>query len=65
VIGTFHGKSLAEGPPQIGGGTLGGWLVAIMFAALIPFFAFREMGGVIGWPQLNALCFTRRLRAAR
>jgi hypothetical protein len=67
VVGKFHGKSVAEGMPQVAGGTLGGWPVVaiIMCAALMPFFAFRELGRVIGQAQFNALCFTGRLKAPR
>jgi hypothetical protein len=67
LVGLWHGKSLAESFPVIGGGTIGGWLAAalIMCIALIPFFAFREMTRVIGRPQFYALCFTGRLKAAR
>jgi hypothetical protein len=67
LVGLWHGKSLTESVPAIGGGTIGGWLAVamIMCVALIPFFAFREMTRVIGRPQFYALCFTGRLRAAR
>ena len=67
LVGLWHGKSLAESFPAIGGGTIGEWLAAalIMCIALIPFFAFREMTRVIGRPQFYALCFTGRLKAAR
>jgi len=67
LVGLWHGKSLAESFPVIGGGTIGEWLAAalIMCIALIPFFAFREMTRAIGRPQFYALCFTGRLKAAR
>jgi len=67
LVGIWHGKSLAESVPAIGGGTIGGWLAVatVMCVALIPFFAFREMTRVIGRPQFYALCFTGRLKAAR
>ena len=67
LVGLWHGKSLVESVPAIGGGSIGGWLAVavIMCVALIPFFAFREMTRVIGRPQFYALCFTGRLKAAR
>jgi hypothetical protein len=65
LVGLWHGKSLAESFPVIGGGTIGEWLAAalIMCIALVPFFAFREMTRAIGRPQFFALCFTGRLKA--
>jgi hypothetical protein len=67
LVGPFHGKSLTESIPAIGGGTIGGGFAValIMCIALIPFFAFREMTRAIGRPQFYALCFTGRLKAVR
>jgi hypothetical protein len=67
LVGLWHGKSLAESVPAIGGGTIAGWLAValIMCVSLVPFFAFREMTRAIGRPQFYALCFTGRLKAAR
>ena len=50
VVGLFHGKSVAESFPQVGGGGLVGVLTvgAILCIALVPFFAFREIARVIG-----------------
>lgn len=64
-LGLWHGKSAAESVPQIGGGTLKGWLcvVAIFFVSLAPFFAFREIGRVIGEDQLWDLMFKRRSKS--
>jgi hypothetical protein len=62
LTGLWHGKSAAESIPQIGGGTLKGWLcaIAIFFVSLAPFFAFREIGRVIGADELWDLIFKRR-----
>lgn len=61
LIGVWHGKSAIESIPQIGGGTLKGFLcvIGIMFVSLIPFFAFREIGRVIGEDELWTLIFKR------
>ncbi|WP_020174687.1 hypothetical protein [Methyloferula stellata] len=65
LLGLWHGKSAAESVPQIGGGTLKGWLcvVAILFVSLAPFFAFREIGRVIGEDALWDLMFKRRSKS--
>ena len=50
VVGVFRGKTIGESIPIIGGGTLSGvvFVGIILAVALIPFFAFREIGRVIG-----------------
>ncbi len=65
LIGLWHGKSALESIPKIGGGTWVGWLVAIaiFFVSLAPFFAFREIGRVIGRDVLWDLMFKRRAKA--
>ncbi len=72
LVGFFRGRSAIQSFPAIGGGTLQGFLcvVAIMFVSLIPFFAFMEIGRVIGEDRLWALLFKRgavalELRSAR
>ena len=62
LIGVWHGESAASSFPRIGGGTLTGLLCvgAILFVSLLPFFAFREIGRVIGENQLWNLLFRRR-----
>lgn len=59
LVGLWHGKSAIASFPRIGGGTLQGFLcvVALMFIALIPFFAFREIGRVIGEGKLWDMIF--------
>jgi fumarate reductase subunit C len=60
LVGVFRGKTIGESIPTIGGGTPSGvFFVGIILAiALIPFFAFREVGRVIGERALHALMFT-------
>ena len=50
IVGVFKGKTIGESIPVIGGGTPSGvFFVGIILAvALIPFFAFREVGRAIG-----------------
>ena len=45
LIGLWHGKTLSQSIPNIGGGTLQGILMVgiIMFVVLMPFFAFWEL----------------------
>lgn len=59
LIGTWHGKTISQGIPDIGGGTLQGILMIgiIMFVVLMPFFAFRELEGALGKEQLRLLLF--------
>ncbi len=61
LVGVFHGRGAVESFPAIGGGTLEGFLcvIAIIFVSLVPFFAFREIGRVIGEDRLWALLFKR------
>jgi hypothetical protein len=59
LIGLWRGKSLVGSVPAIGGGGIHGAVSAciIMAVALIPYFAFREFGRVIGRERLHALLF--------
>ncbi|MGP8232287.1 MAG: hypothetical protein ACLQL2_06420 [Methylovirgula sp.] len=61
LLGLRHGKGAIASFPPIGGGTVKGFLcvVALMFVALIPFFAFREIGRVIGEDKLWDMIFKR------
>ncbi len=61
LVELWRGKRAVESFPQIGGGTWKGFLcvVAILFVSLIPFFAFREIGRVIGEDELWNLIFKR------
>jgi len=62
LIGTWHGKTVAESIPDIGGGSLKGILVVglMMFVVLIPFFALKEIGRAIGDDNLYELLLVRR-----
>jgi hypothetical protein len=62
LVGRLHGESLAQAFPEIGDGSVRGWLAmaVILCVALVPFFAFREVGREIGGPMLKALFFTGR-----
>ncbi len=65
VVGVWGGKTIAESVPSIGGGGLKGVLSvgAIVSFGLIPYFAFKEVGRVIGENELRALILTRRPKA--
>ena len=66
VVGIFKGKTIGESIPSIGGGSLSGvfFVGIILSVALIPFFAFREIGRVIGERELHSLMFTDGAKAA-
>jgi hypothetical protein len=57
VVGLFHGKSVAQSFPQIGGGGLLGvfCVTGLLCIALVPFFAFKEIARVIGEPRFRLL----------
>ncbi len=57
VIGLFKGESAAAAVPLIGGGGVGGLICVtlILFVALIPFFAFRDLSRVLGPEKLREL----------
>jgi len=59
LTGVLHGKTFFQSVPSIGGGTLQGILMVgiIMFVALMPFFAFRELDRAIGTQELHNLLF--------
>lgn len=65
LVGFWHGKTLSQSIPDIGGGTLQGILMVgiIMFVVLMPFFAFRELDRVIGTEQLRSLLFGGETKA--
>jgi hypothetical protein len=60
LVGVFKGKTIAQSIPSIGGGSLSGvvFVGIILSIALIPFFAFREIGRAIGERELRALLLT-------
>ncbi|MGA7371734.1 MAG: hypothetical protein WBW37_03755 [Methyloceanibacter sp.] len=57
ALGWFHGKSVAESFPQIGGGGVVGTLcvTGLLCIALLPFFAFREIARAIGETEFRLL----------
>ena len=61
-LGVFKGKTITESLPSIGGGGPRGtiFMLIIITILLIPFFAFREIGQVIGERELHSLIFTRK-----
>jgi hypothetical protein len=65
IVGVFHGKPIAESVPLIGGGSPAGVasVGAVLFVALIPFFAFREVSHALGEGELQKLLFARRVPA--
>ena len=63
VVGLFKGDHAAH-VPVIGGGGLAGvvCVAAILFFALIPFFAFRNFNRALGPGRMKALLFGSPLR---
>jgi hypothetical protein len=61
LVRVFKGKTIGESIPSIGGGSLSGifFVGIILSIALIPFFAFREIGRAIGERELHSLIFHR------
>jgi hypothetical protein len=59
VMGLIHGESLAAAVPAIGGGGFAGLVctAVILFVALTPYFAFRNLSRVLGPARLNAILF--------
>jgi hypothetical protein len=66
IVGMWHGKTLAQSIPQVGGGGLEGELIVwtILFVVLIPFFAYTELRRGLGKDHLHSLMFTKRPDAA-
>jgi hypothetical protein len=64
LVGVFTGRTISQSIPAIGGASLQGLLShgAVMFVAMIPFFAFREIGRVIGRRELRSLLLSRGTR---
>ena len=61
VGGMLRGETARQSIPSIGGGTPLGMLLAglIVSLSLVPYFAFRAIGGVLGEGELRAMLFTR------
>ena len=60
VVGKFKRQTISESFPHIGDGSPKAWLFAIIIITigLIPFFAFREVGRVLGEHELRSLFLT-------
>jgi hypothetical protein len=66
VIGTFQGKGILESLPPIGGDPKATVSVILIFTfELIPYFAYREIGRVIGEGEIYSLVFAHRRSAER
>ena len=65
LVGMFHGKTIAQSIPEMGGGGLEGILLIglIAFVVLIPFFAFREFARIVGEDELKSLMLGRGTKA--
>jgi len=59
IEGVIRGRTVADSLPSIGGGGLEGLISAtvIVFVALTPFFALRNLGYALGADRLWALVF--------
>ena len=62
LVGVFKGKTVTESFPNIGGGSPRGifFMIVVITVLLSPFFAYREVGKVIGEHELHSLMFTRK-----
>jgi len=65
VVGLLHGRGVAASVAEVGGGTLHQLIATslIGFLILVPFFAFRTLGELVGERNLVIVFFGRR-RAA-
>jgi hypothetical protein len=65
IVGLFHHRAIADSVAELGGGTFA-QLVAtsiVMLLVLIPFFAFRSLGEVVGEHNLVRVFLWPRKRA--
>jgi len=62
VVGLFHSRTISDSMADFGGGTLDQLIAAsfIGFLILIPFFAFRALGEVVGERNLVQVFFSHR-----
>jgi len=61
IVGLWYGKGILQSMPGFGGGGIDGVIMVgvLMSVALIPFFAFTEIGRVFGPAALQTLIFKR------
>ncbi|HEV3489892.1 MAG TPA: hypothetical protein VG224_04745 [Reyranella sp.] len=66
VVGVFKGMTIGQSIPSIGGGSPSGVIFVgiILSVALTPFFAFREIGRLLGERELHSLVFADGAKAA-
>lgn len=62
IVGAFHHRSITASLAEIGGGTLQQWIASsvVLLLALMPFFAFRLLGELVGEENLVRVFFHRR-----
>ena len=62
LVGLWHGNTVANSLPTMGDGRIKGILSVgtVCFVVLLPFFAFREVGRVIGHKELWSLILEPR-----
>jgi hypothetical protein len=67
ITGFIHNKTLADTLADFGGGTLDQLIATsiVGLLILIPFFAFRTLGGVVGQRNLREVFFLSRHRIDR
>lgn len=65
VVGAIHGRTVLDSISEIAGGTLQQMVatILIIFLILVPYFAFRSLGEIVGDTTLARLFFERRHRA--
>jgi hypothetical protein len=62
VVGTIHGETVMDSISGIAGGAFNQLVatILIIFLILVPYFAFRSLGGIVGDKILVRLFFERR-----
>ncbi|SDP01951.1 hypothetical protein [Afipia sp. GAS231] len=62
VVGKIHGRTVFDSLSEIAGGTAHQIVatILIMFLVLVPYFAFRSLGDIVGDRTLVRLFFERR-----
>jgi hypothetical protein len=66
AIGVFRGQGVVESIPTLGGGLIGTLAVtALLFVALVPFFAFKEIARAIGVTEFRTLMLGRASKSER
>jgi hypothetical protein len=65
VVGYIHHRPIADSIAEVGGGTLHQLIATtiIMLLILVPFFAFRSLGDVVGERILLRLFFEPRRKS--